>query len=40
MAGQEGHSFKTLKSQDGRIGLHLGLAAFVVVAMVDGDSYG
>ena len=31
---------KTLKSQDGRIGLHLGLAAFVVVAMVDGDSYG
>ena len=37
MAGQEGHSFKTLKSQDGRIGLHLGLAALVVV---DGDSYG
>ena len=25
---------KTLKSQDGRIGLHLGLAALVVVVMV------
>ena len=28
---------KTLKSQDGRIGLHLGLPALVVVVMVGGE---